>query len=291
MQSVFRFAPSPNGYLHLGHAYSALLNHRLAQETAGRLLLRIEDIDTVRCRPELVQATFDDLRWLGLAWEEPVLRQSQHFSRYRAALETLDGDGLLYPCFCSRSDIQRAVRDEGGGWPRDPDGAPLYPGVCRGQSAAARAGRIAAGEAYSLRIDMRRALEFHGDRITWQEHVEGTVALSPAIWGDAVLARKDMPTSYHLAVVVDDALQGVTDVVRGRDLYAATAVHRLLQGLLGLATPRYRHHDLLRDADGQKLAKSKASTPLRKFRAAGVTAAEIWRQLGFEQCPRLRLHS
>ncbi|HRJ69588.1 MAG TPA: tRNA glutamyl-Q(34) synthetase GluQRS [Beijerinckiaceae bacterium] len=287
MQPVFRFAPSPNGYLHLGHAYSALVNQRHARETDGRLLLRIEDIDVVRCRPELVEACLEDLHWLGLTWEEPVLRQSTHFPRYRAVLETLKERRLLYPCFCSRKDIVAHVATEeartGAAWPRDPDGTPRYPGTCRSRPAAEIAKKVAAGEAFALRLDMGAALSASGMRgLSWREVGAGRVVADPALWGDVVLGRKETPTSYHLAVVLDDALQGVTDVVRGMDLYAATAVHRVLQTLLGLPEPRYRHHTLIRDPTGQKLAKSRASTPLRQLRAEGWSAADVRRALGVD---------
>ena len=277
LQPVFRFAPSPNGYLHLGHAYSALLNQKLARESGGRLLLRIEDIDTIRCTEALVAATVEDLDWLGIAWEQPVLRQSAEFARYRAAVAGLEQRGLVYPCACSRQEIARAVAAEetrrGAPWPRDPDGALLYPGTCRG--GVPGAGPVA------MRLDMSRAQALLGAELSWDEAGEGRVAADPAAWGDVVLARKETPTSYHLAVVMDDALQGVSDVVRGRDLFAATAIHRVLQEVLGLPQPRYHHHALLTDADGQKLAKSRLSTPLRALRAKGVTAGEVRRQLGF----------
>lgn len=279
VQPVFRFAPSPNGYLHLGHAYSALLNQKLAREAGGRLLLRIEDIDTTRCRPALIDAVFEDLGWLGIDFEQPVLRQSGATDRYRAAVEKLAGRGLVYPCFCSRKDIQQAA---GGSAGRDPDGAPLYPGTCRALSAATVAARIATGQAYALRLYNARARETLGDRpLFWLEREEGKVMADASLWGDAVIARKEIPTSYHLAVVLDDAMQGVSDVVRGRDLYLSTALHRLMQDLIGLPAPRYFHHGLITDADGQKLAKSRASTPLRQLRAQGVSAAEVRRSLGF----------
>lgn len=284
MQPVFRFAPSPNGYLHLGHAYSALLNQQLAHQAGGRFLLRIEDIDTVRCRTELVDAVFEDLHWLGLSWEEPVLRQSEHFARYRAALDHLDGEGLIYPCFCSRGDIAKAVaRHENAGcvWPRDPDGAPVYTGNCRQMPANERAQRSARGEPYVLRLNMKGALERYAGDLSWSEFGEGRVLVDPALWGDVVLARRDVPTSYHLSVVADDGLQGVTDIVRGRDLFHATAIHRLLQIALGLPQPRYRHHALLLDEEGKKLAKSRVSTPIRTLRTAGVDAAEVRWNLGF----------
>src|SRR5262245_39133168 len=275
---VFRFAPSPNGYLHLGHAYSALLNHDLARARGGRFLLRIEDIDATRCRPEYEAAIYEDLAWLGLAWETPVRRQSEHFAAYRAAIERLDAQGLVYASFESRAEIAQLVRGREAErpWPRDPDGAPLYPGSARSLPADERARRIAAGEPYALRLDMAAAVARVG-ALTWREQAADgaitTVAADPAAWGDVVLARKETPTSYHVSVVVDDAAQGITDVARGRDLLAATAVHRLLQALLGLAEPVYGHHSLILDADGQKLSKSTQATGLRELRAGGATPA------------------
>ena len=282
---IFRFAPSPNGFLHLGHAYSALLNHDLARARGGRFLLRIEDIDATRCRPEYETAIYQDLAWLGLAWEAPVRRQSEHFAAYRAALQRLERQGLVYASFESRAEIARLVRarEAEGPWPRDPDGAPLYPGSARSLSADERARRIAAGESYALRLDMAAALTRVGPQ-TWREQEPAggvaTVAADPAAWGDVVLARKETPTSYHVSVVVDDAAQGITDVVRGRDLLASTAVHRLLQALLGLPAPVYRHHSLILDADGRKLSKSTRATGLRELRAGGVSPAHIRRMVG-----------
>jgi glutamyl-Q tRNA(Asp) synthetase len=272
---VYRFAPSPNGLLHLGHAYSALLNFEMAQRTGGRFLLRIEDIDTSRCRPEFETAIYEDLAWLGIAWEQPVRRQSEHFDAYGDALEKLHGHGLLYPSFESRTEIAQRVATlvrERGTWPRDPDGAPLYPGNRREMSANERTQRMSAGEPYALRLDMAAAIARAGSLDWWEGTEDGNrgVAADPAAWGDVVLGRKDVPTSYHLAVVIDDALQGVTDVVRGQDLFAATSVHRLLQHLLGLPAPRYRHHRLVLDVDGRKLAKSTGATALRHMRADGV---------------------
>lgn len=280
-QPVYRFAPSPNGRLHLGHAYSALLNEKRAREGGGRLLVRIEDIDTVRCREDLVAACLDDLAWLGLSFEVPVLRQSTQFGRYRGALDGLSTRGLIYGCTCSRGDIARAVsareRDSGQPWPRDPDGAPLYPGTCRGRHVQ-KSGRAP----HALRLNSEAAHALAGSAsLTWQEAEQGRVAAEPARWGDVILARKDVPTSYHLSVVLDDAMQGVTHVVRGRDLFEATAIHRLLQHLLGLPEPAYEHHDLLVDGAGHKLAKSRASTPLLALREAGASPAGIRAQLGF----------
>lgn len=278
MQPVFRFAPSPNGYLHAGHAYSALLNAEMARQTGGRLLLRIEDIDTIRCRQELVDAVFEDLDWLGLTFEQPVLRQSTQFDRYRAVLSGLAEQGLVYPCFCSR----KAIRNASAGGACDPDGAPLYSGLCRALTLAQRQEKMASGVPFCWRLDMERALSRCGREITgWSEWGEGLVPARPEAWGDVILGRKETPTSYHLSVVLDDAFQGITDIVRGRDLFAATSVHRLLQTLLGLPAPRYRHHGLLRDEAGEKLAKSRHSTPLRILRTEGVSAASLRQQLGF----------
>jgi len=271
---VFRFAPSPNGFLHLGHAYSALLNFELARQSGGRFLLRIEDIDLARARPEYEAAIYEDLAWLGLDWERPVRRQSEHFADYAAALERLDALGLLYPCACTRGEIAKAA---GENPPRDPEGAPLYPGTCRGKPRGHLREILSVG-GVALRLDMAKALELPGAEaaaLSWREHGEGEVAARPERWGDVVLARKDTPASYHLAVVVDDALQGVTDVVRGADLKLATGLHRLLQRLLGLPAPSYRHHDLLLCGEGEKLAKSKASPCLRDLRAQGVSAAAV----------------
>jgi glutamyl-Q tRNA(Asp) synthetase len=283
---VFRFAPSPNGFLHLGHALSALLNAELAQAAGGRLLLRIEDIDVARCRPQYEAAIYEDLAWLGVVWEEPVRRQSEHFEEYRAALARLEAMGLVYPSFESRAEIAALVAARPS-WPRDPDGAPLYPGAAKTLPVAERKRRMQAGAPYALRLDMHAALSRAGP-LAWTETgagpagETGVVAADPAAWGDVVLARKDAPTSYHLAVVVDDAAQGVTDVVRGRDLFHATSVHRLLQALLDLPAPRYRHHRLILDAEGRKLSKSTAATALRELRARGASPAEIRRLVGLD---------
>ena len=284
---ILRFAPSPNGYLHLGHAYSALLNHDLAREFGGRLLLRIEDIDVERCRPEYEAAIYEDLRWLGISWIEPVRRQSEHFDDYTAALAELEAQGLLYPSFESRSELNAMVAelDRHGHWPRDPDGVPIYPGRARKLSAAERARRRAAGEPFALRLAMDAAVARAG-ALTWTEtgagpHGQtGIVTAAPQMWGDVVLARKEMPASYHLAAVLDDALQGVTDVVRGQDLFWATSIHRLLQALLGLPEPAYHHHKLILDDDGRKLSKSTAATGLRELRAAGLSPRDIRRMVG-----------
>jgi glutamyl-Q tRNA(Asp) synthetase len=284
---VFRFAPSPNGYLHLGHAYSALLNFDLARRSGGRFLLRIEDIDATRCRPEFETAIYQDLTWLGIAWEHPVRRQSEHFCAYRDAIETLTAQGLIYPSFESRADIARLVaqREAYGAWLRDPDGAPLYPGAAKSLSPEARAALLESGAPYASRLDMAAAIARVGD-LAWSERgagpagESGAVAARPQAWGDVILARKETPTSYHLSVVIDDALQGVTEVVRGEDLFWSTSVHRLLQALLGLPQPIYRHHRLILDAAGQKLSKSTQATGLRELRAEGATAADIPRLVG-----------
>ena len=283
---VFRFAPSPNGYLHLGHALSALLNADMARAAGGKLLLRIEDIDASRCRPEYEAAIYDDLSWLGIRWEEPVLRQSENYDKYRSALARLQTMGLIYPSFESRTEITRlmAERDARGRWPRDPDGAPLYPGSAKNMPAAERQRRIDSGEPYALRLDMPAAMA-RTKNLTWMETgtgpagESGTITADPAIWGDVILARKETPTSYHLSVVVDDAAQQVTDVVRGEDLFHATAVHRLLQALLELPRPRYHHHRLVLDADGRKLSKSTQSTGLRELRARGKSPNDIRRMV------------
>jgi len=279
LKRCFRFAPSPNGYLHLGHAYSALLNFKLARESGGRFLLRIEDIDTGRARPEFETAIYEDLEWLGLEWEKPVRRQSEHFVDYARALEKLDSLGLLYACDCKRSDIARFAAAHAD-WPHDPDGAPHYPGTCRDKPRRPARDVLTAGGA-ALRLDAQKAVALAGQGLSWRESTMGAVAAKPAQWGDVVLARKDTPASYHIAVVVDDAIQGVTDVVRGRDLFHATSLHRLLQRLLDLPEPSYRHHDLVLDEDGEKLSKSRASTTLRALRAEAMSAADVRRRLGF----------
>ncbi|MGA2310994.1 MAG: tRNA glutamyl-Q(34) synthetase GluQRS [Xanthobacteraceae bacterium] len=284
---ILRFAPSPNGYLHLGHAYSALLNHDMARDLGGRLLLRIEDIDVSRCRPQYEAAIYQDLGWLGISWDTSVRRQSEQFDDYRAALAKLEAQGLIYPSFESRSEIAAlvAARDRQGRWPRDPDGVPLYPGDARQLPAAERERRRRAGEPYALRLALDAAIARAGV-LTWTETGSGpqgqtgVVEAAPQMWGDVVLARKEVPASYHLAAAVDDALQGVTDVVRGQDLFWATGIHRLLQVLLGLPQPVYHHHKLILDVDGRKLSKSTQATSLRELRAAGATAVDVRRMVG-----------
>lgn len=281
---VFRFAPSPNGYLHLGHAYSALLNAKMARESGGRLLLRIEDIDIARCRPEYERAIYEDLAWLGLDWEEPVRRQSEHLFDYAQALAELRERRLIYPCFCTRGDILRAIAGRPD-WPHDPDGSPLYPGTCRHLNAAECAARLACGERAAWRLDLAKASGQVG-ALAWceygSENLTREIAGEPQQWGDVLVARRDIGTSYHVSVIVDDAQQGVTDVVRGKDLYAATSVHRLLQALRGLPEPRYHHHELITDASGHKLSKSRGSPTLRDLRASGITPEEIVRTVGLQ---------
>ncbi len=276
IETVTRFAPSPTGLLHLGHAYSALVAFAAARDAGGRFLLRIEDIDTGRCRPEFEAALREDLTWLGLCWEEPVRRQSDHFGDYAAALDRLRDLGLVYPCFCTRTDIAAEIARADNA-PHGPDGF-LYPGTCRALEPAERRDRIAAGTAHAWRLNVRMAMAHIGvqDRpLTFEDASAGTVAAAPETLGDVVLARKDVPTSYHLAVTVDDALQGVTLVTRGEDLFHATHIHRLLQALLGYAPPRYRHHPLLTGADGKRFAKRDKSLTLRALREAGKTPADV----------------
>ena len=284
---VFRFAPSPNGHLHLGHAYSALVNDDMARQCNGRLLLRIEDIDAARCRPEYEAAICEDLCWLGIDWQHDVRRQSEHFGDYQSAVNKLEAMGLLYPAFESRSEIAALVaeRDRQGHWPRDPDGVPLYPGRARKMPKAERDRRHREGEPFALRLATDAAVAQAGI-LTWTETgsgpqgQSGTIVAAPQMWGDVVVARKETPTSYHLAVAVDDALQGVTDVVRGQDLFWSTGIHRLLQALLGLPEPDYHHHKLIVDAAGRKLSKSTLATSLRDLRASGTTPADVRRMVG-----------
>ena len=277
---ILRFAPSPNGALHLGHAYSALINERIAAEINGCVLLRIEDLDRARCKPQFVAAIIDDLAWLGLRFPAPLRRQSEHSDDYVEALVRLDQRGLVYPCFCSRAEVKRA-----SGGRLDPDGASFYPGTCRALSPAQARDRLARGDRAAFRLDMKRAIDAAPAGLCWAEYGEGAVpsrrSAAPEVWGDVVLRGRDLAASYHLAVAVDDALQGVTDVARGRDLLAATAVHRLLQALLDLAEPRYRHHRLVLDQDGAKLSKSRQSVSLAELRANGLTPGDVRAALGF----------
>lgn len=281
---VLRFAPSPNGYLHLGHAYSALLNQAVARTLGGEVLLRIEDIDRTRSRPHYERALIEDLSWLGLRYAPPR-RQSEHFEDYAAALAKLDRAGLVYPCFCSRSDVARQTVRQGRA-SRDPDGALVYPGACRHLGLDERSRRLACGELHTWRLNMDAAVAAEPDLLIptfTPDGLEQDQAADPRTWGDVILARRDVPTSYHLSVVVDDALQEVTHVVRGADLAAATSIHRLLQAVLGLPTPRYHHHALVTDANGDKLAKSLAAPALRDLRADGISAEAIRVRLGFSK--------
>ena len=277
---VTRFAPSPTGHLHLGHAHSALLGHRTARESGGRFLLRIEDIDRARCRPEFEAAIYEDLAWLDLDWERPVRRQSDHFDDYRAAVARLESLGVLYPCFCSRKDIAAAASAPHAGE------AALYPGTCRGLDPDLAAARKARGDPFALRLDVAKALERTGplsfrdwdaETGAWRE-----VPAAPERFGDVVLGRRDVPASYHLCATLDDGLQGITLVIRGEDLRPATHIHRLLQALLGLATPCYRHHLLLINESGERLSKRDGAVTLRRLRADGMGAAAVRAMAGFD---------
>ncbi len=277
---IFRFAPSPNGRLHLGHAYSALFAAHWARALGGTVLLRIEDIDLVRSKPEFDAAIRDDLAWLGFGWQEPVLRQSTRFPAYAEAIADLRAQDLIYPCFCSRAQIAEASRGN------DPDGGPLYPGTCRSIPSAEADMRIAAGEAAQWRLRSAEARARAGPLAIVETMPDPAAPplerpARPELWGDAVLVRKDTPMSYHLSVVVDDAFQGVTHVTRGMDLYRSTDLHRLLQALLGLPSPLYCHHRLILDDGNEKLAKSKGAPTLAALRGAGATASDIRTRLGF----------
>ena len=265
-----RFAPSPTGALHLGHAAAACFAADAA--AGGCFLLRIEDLDRDRCRETFVTAIFDDLSWLGLAWHPNVRPQSQHFADYQAALSKLSRLGLLYPCFCSRADIAREIAASSTA-PHGP-GGPLYPGLCRRLDADRRRQRELEGSPFCLRLDMAASLRLAGP-LEWRDVEQGPQLARPELWGDVVLARKDMPACYHLAVTVDDALQGVTLVTRGADLFAASHLHRLLQALLGLPVPLWQHHPLLRGADGKRLSKRDGAQSLRQLRAQGLSSAEV----------------
>lgn len=288
---VTRFAPSPTGLLHIGHAWSAILAHDRARAGGGRFLLRIEDIDGTRSRPAFVAAIERDLAWLGLEWDGPILFQSERLAAYADSLERLKAMGLLYPCFCTRAEIAASLSAPHG------DTAPAYPGTCRHLAADERL-RRAAGEEHAWRLDMARALDFlspaaeempeqphHAGRLMWQDEAAGDIVAIPEIHGDVILARKDAPASYHLAVTIDDATQGVTHVVRGRDLFAVTHVHRLLQALLGLPTPVYRHHALLTDDAGTRLAKRNHAPTLAAMREAGMDGAALTRALRERRLP------
>ena len=267
-QPVFRFAPSPNGRLHLGHAYSALLNEKLAREAGGRLLLRIEDIDTVRCTEAFTKAMIEDLDWLGISFERSPRLQSQHTADYHAALAKLQDMGLLYRCSCSRSELAKDL-----GRPLDPMDQPVYSQQCRLHGAKA-------GLPFALRLKMDEALARHADPLFMIED-ESEIIVDPMEWGDVILGRKDIGVSYHIAVVVDDALQGVSHVVRGVDMLPATSIHILLQYLLGLPHPHYHHHPLIMQEEGRKLSKSEQDPSLDDLRQDGVTALQIRKRLGF----------
>lgn len=280
---TFRFAPSPNGELHLGHALSALVGWQWAERMGGHFLVRIEDIDTGRSREHFVEQIFDDLMWLGITWEQPVLRQSERFGIYKEAAERLKGMGLLYPCFATRKEIA-AAHAEGPTTGTDPDGAPLYPGLHKGLSEAELTAHRTSGHPFALRLDMEKAVreasrKLNGAPLTYTaidpSMTERCVLANPERWGDAIIVRKDVPASYHLAVVVDDAFQAVTHVTRGADLEAATDLHRLLQALLDLPAPVYHHHDLLLDGTGQKFSKSKAAPSLRSLREQGMSRETV----------------
>ncbi|MGD9805031.1 MAG: tRNA glutamyl-Q(34) synthetase GluQRS [Hyphomicrobiaceae bacterium] len=277
---IFRFAPSPTGRLHLGHALSALINRDMARGVAGRMLIRIEDTDVTRCRPEYAQTILEDLEWLGIVSEGPVLRQSEHLDGYRAAASRLAGMGLLYPCFATRQEILAAAVPG----VVDPDGAPLYPGLHRGLTPQEIADRKAAGQPFALRLDMARAADraraIAGETAFAYIEIDGQFSpvrceCNPARWGDVVIQRKETSASYHLAVVVDDARQSISHVVRGADLRAATDIHRLLQVLLGFPEPLYHHHRLLTDRDGRKLSKRDGDTSLTVLRDKGLTPSDI----------------
>lgn len=268
-----RFAPSPTGNLHLGHAWSALFGYELARAASGRFLLRVEDIDTGRCRPEFIDKILVDLDWLGLTWPVPVRRQSDHFADYQSALNRLHALDLLYPCFCTRKDIQAEI-DESGAAPHGPEGA-IYPGTCRHLPAQARADKIAGGAPYALRLDVEKALRHVRTHLTWRDRYRGEQRATPEILGDVVLARKGMPASYHLCVTVDDYLQGVTVVTRGDDLFYASHLHRLLQHLLNYTVPEWAHHPLLLDEEGKRFAKRNQSITLQSLREQGKTRDDI----------------
>ncbi|MDQ7249517.1 tRNA glutamyl-Q(34) synthetase GluQRS [Dongia sedimenti] len=277
---VTRFAPSPTGLLHLGHAHSALLGHRVAHDAGGRFLLRIEDIDRTRCKPEFETAIFDDLHWLGLDWEEPVRRQSDHFADYAAALQRLEADGLIYPCFCSRKDIAAAASA-----PHEGETV-IYPGTCRGLDPILAAERKASAAAFALRLDVAKAARRAGPLAFLDAEPDGSnareIRAEPERFGDVVLGRRDTPASYHLCATLDDHLQGVTLVIRGEDLRPATHLHRLLQAVLGLATPQYRHHVLLRNESGVRLSKRDGAMALRALRDRGVSANAVRKMAGFQ---------
>lgn len=286
---VFRFAPSPNGLLHLGHAYSALVNLGRARAAGGIMLLRIEDIDRQRCTPLNERRMLDDLEWIGFEWDEAPMRQSANLDVYRSVLDDLVAEGLVYPASLSRREIADTIgllTQEGASWPTDPDGVPIYPGTEREMEEPERDALLAGDGDCALRLDTDRALSRLATEPDWHETgfgplgETGTIRADPRSWGDPILGRRDMPASYHLAATLDDARQGITDVVRGRDLFWSTSIHRLLQELLGLPVPQYHHHDLVLDAGGRKLSKSRGDTALRHLREAGLAPGDILRMIG-----------
>ena len=270
---VTRFAPSPTGLLHTGHAYSALFAYETGRRSGGRFILRIENLDFTRCRPEFEAAIEEDLNWLGIIWERPVRRQSDHLPDFAVAANNLKQQGLLYPCFCTRKEIQQEINAAGGA-PHGPDG-PVYPGTCKHLSLSERNDRIAAGQSFALRLNLEKAIRITGSDLQWRDLAKGWQTATPEIFGDIVLIRKDIGSSYHLAVVHDDALQGVTLVTRGMDLFSATHIQRVLQSLLGLPTPEYHHHQLICDNNGKRLAKRDDAESLRSLRERGITADEL----------------
>ena len=290
---ITRFAPSPNGLMHLGHALSALTGWQMARASGGTFLLRIEDIDRGRTRPEFIDAIFEDLAWLGIDWPEPVRRQSEHFADYEAALRRLRALGLIYPCFATRGEINAAIEATGlrlSQWPRDPDGALVYPGLYKDTDPAEIDRLMWEGRSFAWRLDMAKAhalaQEMAGGPLSFLETgagprgQTGRIPVDPEPFGDIVIARKDVPTSYHLAVTLDDAAQGITMVTRGQDLFAATHIHRVLQVLLGLPEPHYHHHRLIRDETGRRLSKTAQDQGLRDLRAAGLTPQDIRSRIG-----------
>ncbi len=281
MSTITRFAPSPTGQLHLGHAYSALFAANAANRDNGAFVVRIEDIDPGRCKPEFEAQIFEDLNWLGLQWALPVRRQSEHMEDYEAALQQLSDMGMLYPCFCSRSDIKHEIESSGQAPHSGPDG-PHYPGTCRILSKDQQQERKAAGNAFALRLSMDKAIQ-HTGPLSWHDGEQGEIVATPEIFGDVVLARKETPTSYHLAVTIDDHLQGITLVTRGQDLFHASHIHTILQKLLGLNQPQYHHHKLLKDESGQRFAKRDDAATLSSMRQSGITPEEIRMQLGFKK--------
>ena len=271
---ITRFAPSPTGLLHAGHAYSALFSEHAAQADGGRFLLRIEDIDFTRCKPEFENALLEDLSWLGLEWEQPIRRQSEHLDDYAAALGQLRQRDLVYPCFCTRKDILAEI-EQSGAAPHGP-GELLYPGLCRDMSEDERKSRISKGEKFALRLNLEKSLDATvGEELTWFDRRQGPQKAQPELLGDAVLARKDIRTSYHLAVVLDDALQQISLITRGVDLFEASHLHRLLQALLDLPVPEYEHHTLIKDEEGSRMAKRKKSPTLKDLRDDGLSAEDL----------------